>query len=245
MSTVHEPFEQELVSLSAVEAVRVQKEMAARRRQRDNKEGYLFIAPWLIGFLIFTFLPLLGSIYLAFTDYNLTSAPKWVGLQNFETMFFNDVRYWKSVKATFFYVLTAIPLRLAFALGVAVLLNNGRRLISTYRAAFYAPSIVGGSVAVALMWRRLFSSDGLLNAFLGSMGIPADSAWIGRPETAIWTLILLAVWQFGSPMLIFLAGLRQVPESSYEAAAIDGASVARASSSTSPFRCSRPSSFLT
>jgi len=112
-------------------------------------------------------------------------------------------------------------------LGLAILLNNHRRLISSYRAAYYAPSIVGGSVAVAIMWRRLLGSDGLVNAALGPvmvfLGI-TPAAWIGRPETAIWTLILLAVWQFGSPMLIFLAGLRQIPSELYESAAIDGGS---------------------
>ena len=197
---------------------------AATRRRRETVEGYIFISPWLIGFFVFTLLPLVGSLYLAFTDYNLTSTPEWIGLENFQTMFFDDVRYWKSVKATFFYVFTAVPARLVFALAVAILLNTYRRGISFYRAAYYAPSIIGGSVAVALMWRRIFASDGLFNAVLTFLGIPADTAWIGRPESAIWTLILLGVWQFGSPMLIFLAGLRQIPDSLYESAAIDGAS---------------------
>lgn len=216
---------------SSVPTIPTQSDMvvtkSSAKRRRDNLAGYLFIAPWLIGFFVFTLLPLLGSLYLAFTDYNLTSAPQWIGTQNFERMFFNDVRYWKSVKATFFYVFTAVPARLVFALAVAMLLNNSRRGISFYRAAYYAPSIIGGSVAVALMWRRIFASDGLFNAALAFLGIPAEAAWIGRPETAIWTLILLAIWQFGSPMLIFLAGLRQIPEALYESAAIDGATAWR------------------
>ncbi len=194
------------------------------RQRRETISGYLFISPWLIGFLIFTLIPLLGSLYLAFTDYNLTSAPQWVGLQNFETMFFNDPRYWKSVRATFYYVFAAVPSRLIFALAVAMILDNHRRGVGFYRAAYYAPSIIGGSVAVALMWRRIFASDGVINGFLGLMGVPVSKAWIGLPESAIWTLILLAVWQFGSPMLIFLAGLRQIPDSLYESAEIDGAS---------------------
>ena len=195
--------------------------------RRNNVAGYLFISPWLIAFFAFTIIPIVASLYLAFTDYHLTAAPNWIGTANFERMFFSDPRYWKSVKATFYYVFTAVPLRLIFALGLAVLLNNHRRLISSYRAAYYAPSIVGGSVAVAIMWRRLLGSDGLVNAALGPvmvfLGI-TPAAWIGRPETAIWTLILLAVWQFGSPMLIFLAGLRQIPSELYESAAIDGGS---------------------
>ncbi len=192
-------------------------------RRRDNLAGYLMIAPWLIGFFAFTLIPVLASLYLAFTDYHLTALPVWVGFENFERMFLRDPRYWKSVRATFFYVFTAVPLRLAFALMIAMLLKNSRRGTSVYRAMFYAPSIVGASVAVAIMWRQLFGSEGLVNAGLALVGLPT-APWIGRPETAIWTLILLAVWQFGSPMLIFLAGLRQIPTELYEAASIDGGS---------------------
>jgi multiple sugar transport system permease protein len=191
-------------------------------RQRDQWMGYLFISPWLIGFFIFTLIPIVASLYLAFTDYHLTAAPHWVGISNFVKMFTDDLRYWKSVKATFYYVFAAIPLRLLFALAVAMTLNNTRRAISLYRAAFYAPSIVGASVAVAIMWRQVFGFDGILNAILALFGIPG-TAWTGNPDTAIWTLILLAVWQFGSPMLIFLAGLKQIPRELYESASIDGA----------------------
>lgn len=213
-------------SISSVSQTAIQAtgKKSSVRQRRNNISGYLFISPWLIGFFVFTLLPLLGSLYLAFTDYNLTSAPEWIGVKNFQTMFFDDVRYWKSVKATFLYVFTAVPARLVFALAVAMILNTYRRGVSLYRAAYYAPSIIGGSVAVALMWRRIFASDGLFNASLTLIGLDVSKAWIGRPETSIWTLVLLAVWQFGSPMLIFLAGLRQIPESLYESAAIDGAS---------------------
>ncbi len=184
--------------------------------------GYLFLSPWLIGFFVFTFLPILASFVLAFTDYDIFSAPKWVGLENFYRMFLQDRRYWRSVRATFYYVFTAIPLRLLAALAVAMLLTRGRRLLSVYRAAYYAPSIVGGSVAVAVMWRQVFGTDGLINFLLATFGIPGVS-WLGNPRTAIWTLITLAAWQFGSPMLIFLAGLKQIPAELYEAASIDGA----------------------
>jgi multiple sugar transport system permease protein len=184
--------------------------------------GYLFLSPWLIGFFVFTFLPILASFVLAFTDYDIFSAPKWVGLENFYRMFFQDRRYWRSVRATVYYVFTAVPLRLVAALAVAMLLTRGRRLLSVYRAAYYAPSIVGGSVAVAVMWRQVFGTDGLINFLLAAFGIPGVN-WLGNPRTAIWTLITLAAWQFGSPMLIFLAGLKQIPAELYEAASIDGA----------------------
>ena len=189
------------------------------RRRHDNLMGYLFISPWLIAFLAFTLIPVAASFVLAFTNYDVLNPNwKWVGLQNFDRMFTRDPRYIRSLQATFFYAFLAIPLRLVFALAVAMLLNTNRRMVSSYRAAYYAPSIVGGSVAVAVMWREIFGTDGLINAVLGT-----DVSWLGNPSTAIWTLIILAVWQFGSPMLIFLAGLKQIPREFYEAAAIDGA----------------------
>ena len=196
---------------------------ARRRAWRRNLTGYVFIAPWLIGFLTFTFLPIAVSAVLAFTDFNvLSSSLHWVGLDNFDRMLFRDARYWRAVRATFTYALAAVPLKLAFALALAMLLNNYRRLVSVYRAAYYAPSIVGASVAVAVVWRELFGRSGPINAALASVGI-SGPAWLGNPATAPWTVILLAVWEFGSPMLIFLAGLRQIPTEFYEAAALDGA----------------------
>lgn len=193
-----------------------------RRSRNDNLAAYLFLAPWLIGFFGLTLIPMIASLYLSFTNYDIFSSPRWIGLQNYETMFLNDARYWKSVRATFYYVFTAIPLRLAFALGIAMLLNTGFRLMGLYRAIFYVPSIIGGSVAVALMWRQIFGATGLLNQGLSALGLEGLN-WLGNPRTGIWTLIVLAVWQFGSPMLIFLAGLKQIPQELYEAASIDGA----------------------
>jgi len=182
--------------------------------------GYLFISPWLIGFFLFSLIPIVASLALAFTDYDLLSSDiRFVGLDNFDRMFYHDLRYWKSVRATLNYVAAAVPLRLTFALGVALLLNTKRRGVFFYRAAYYTPSIVGGSVAIAVMWRQIFGTDGLVNGVTG-----LDIRWFGDPRYALWTLISLAVWQFGSPMLIFLAGLRQIPSELYEAASMDGAS---------------------
>ncbi|GAC1643073.1 MAG: sugar ABC transporter permease [Herpetosiphon sp.] len=192
------------------------------RRRNDNAAGYLFIAPWLIGFFAFTLLPMVASLYLSFTDYDIFTSPRWIGIQNFKTMLFEDPLYWKSVTATFYFVFTAVPLRLLFALAVAMLLNTGYKLLGLYRAVFYVPSIIGGSVAVALMWRQIFGPTGLINEALSLVGLHGPN-WLGDPRTGIWTLIILAVWQFGSPMLIFLAGLKQIPGELYEAASIDGA----------------------
>jgi len=200
---------------------------SAGRQRLDNAAGYLFISPWLFGFLALTVIPIIASIFLSFTNYDILSPPRWVGLQNFKKMFFEDPRYWKSVRATLYYALTAVPLRLIVALSVAMLLNTSRRGVALYRALFYVPSVVGDSVAVAVMWRQIFGGDGLVNAFLRLFGLPGKRLWLADPHFAIWTLILLAAWQFGSAMLIFLAGLKQIPYELYESADIDGAGPVR------------------
>lgn len=190
---------------------------------QHNLVGYLFISPWLITFFLFTLIPIAVSLVLSFTDYNvLANHGDFIGLDNFQRMFFEDRRFWRSVNATVRYVIFSVPLRLVFALAVAMLLNTRRRGVGVYRAAFYAPSIIGGSIAVAVMWREIFGSDGLVNFILALLGVDGPN-WLGRPETAIWTLIVLAAWQFGSPMLIFLAGLKNIPKQLYESAEIDGA----------------------
>jgi multiple sugar transport system permease protein len=187
-----------------------------------NLMGYMFISPWLVAFFLFTLIPILASLFLSFTDYNILGQWKFVGLDNFQRMFFEDARYGRAVTATVKYVIFAVPMRLVFALAVAVLLNTDRKGVSFYRAAFYAPSIVGGSIAVAVTWRQIFGNEGLINFLLEVFGLQGPN-WLGNPETAIWTLIILAIWQFGSPMLIFLAGLKNIPQQLYESASIDGA----------------------
>lgn len=218
--TVPVPETAESQSLRARAGLKVR--IGSKDFKQDNFSGYLFISPWLIGFFLFAFIPITISLWLAFTDYDILGKWHYVGLNNFVQMFTKDVRYASAVRATLAYVIISVPLRLAFALGIAVLMNAKRRGVYFYRAAFYAPSVVGSSVAVAVMWRQIFGGDGLMNAFATSLGL-AKVNWLGNTQTAIWTLIILAVWQFGSPMLIFLAGLRQIPQELYEAGAIDGA----------------------
>ena len=138
-------------------------------------------------------------------------------------MLTDDATFWKSFGATLYYVVFSVPLRLIMALTIAMLLVKATKLSGFYRAVYYLPSIIGSSVAVAILWKRIFASDGVLNAILQSLGIPSTTAWLGRTDTAIWTLIILAVWQFGSSMLIFLSGLKQIPVSLYESAKVDGA----------------------
>ncbi|MCG2671290.1 sugar ABC transporter permease [Bradyrhizobium sp. WYCCWR 12774] len=190
---------------------------------RESATGYLFLAPWLIGFFGLTLGPALVSLYLSFTDYDLLSNPRWVGAANYVRIATSDPKFSAAMHVTFLYVALSVPLKLAFALLVAMMLNRGLRGLPLYRAIFYLPSLIGASVAVSVLWRQLFASDGLPNQALKLVGIHGPS-WISNPDTALYTLVALAVWQFGSPMIIFLAGLRQIPKDVYEAAEIDGAS---------------------
>lgn len=186
--------------------------------------GYLFLTPWLIGLFGLTLGPIIYSFYLSFTQFDLLTSPNWVGLQNYERILTNDPKFMASMRVTFLFVLFSVPLKLAFALGVAMLLNKGIAGLTFYRALFYLPSLLGASVAIAILWRTIFSADGLVNQALWTVfGINGPS-WISNPDYALWTLVILGVWQFGSPMIIFLAGLRQIPQDMYEAASLDGAS---------------------
>lgn len=194
----------------------------AKRRLHEDLAGYAFISPWLAGFFAFAVFPILISFYYSFTDYDILATPVFSGLKNFRRML-QDELFWRSLGVTFYYAFVSVPARLAFAFFVALVFRRASRMIRLYQAVYYLPSIVGGSIAIAVMWRRLFMADGALNAGLALIGIESTVSWIGRPDTAIWTLIVLAVWQFGSSMLIFLAGLRQIPVTYYEAASIDGA----------------------
>jgi len=189
----------------------------------DNLTGYVFISPWLIGFIAFMLVPLIVSLYYSFTEYDMLSQAKWVGMKNYINILSDDDTFWSSLKTTFFYTFVAIPFRLIFALLLAILFSQKRKFLGFYRAIYYLPSIIGGSVAAALIWRQLFGSFGALNSFLSLLlGIDYSKAWLASPDTAIWTIILLAIWQFGSSMLIFVAGLKQIPINLYEAAIIDG-----------------------
>ncbi|MBU3177392.1 sugar ABC transporter permease [Clostridium estertheticum] len=189
----------------------------------NNVTGYILIAPWLIGFLIMYAIPMVISLYFSFTKYNLLSTPKFIGIDNFKRMFFNDPSFWKSLGVTFYYVFMLVPLRLIFAFMVAMLLNSKRKFLGLYRAVYYVPSIVGGSVAVSIVWKQIFGNDGVAMSLLSIIGIHQKISFIGNPSTAIWTIISLGVWQFGSAMLIFLAAIKQLPKSIYESASIDGA----------------------
>lgn len=191
-----------------------------------NKYAWLFLLPWLIGLVVLDLIPIVSSLYLSFTRFDLFTTGDWVGLQNYVHMFTQNTRYAKALSVTFRYVLLGVPLQLLMALTLAMILNRGLPFLSLFRAAFYLPSLMGGSVAVALMWRRLFGADGVFNQLLAFVGVEFSPSisWVSHPNYNLYTLILLLMWAFGSPMIIFLAGLKQIPQELYEAAAIDGAS---------------------
>ncbi|MFC5834079.1 carbohydrate ABC transporter permease [Nonomuraea insulae] len=195
---------------------------STKRSRREARAAYLFLAPWFVGLLVITIGPIFASLYLSFTDYSLLEEAKWVGFDNYTRMFTEDPRFLASLKVTTIYVIVSVPLQLAFALALALVLDRGLRGLPIYRSIFYLPSLLGGSVAIAILWRKVFGADGLVNAVLAVFGIEGPG-WVGDPDTALSTLILLHVWTFGAPMIIFLAGLRQIPASYYEAAAVDGA----------------------
>jgi multiple sugar transport system permease protein len=196
-----------------------------RRRAAETRAGYAFLTPWLLGFFALTAGPMLASLYLAFTDYNLFAAPSWVGLENFRLLF-DDPRFIQSAKVTLTYAVLGTPIKLAAALAVAMLLNTAHQGKGFYRSVFYAPSLIGASVSIAIVWKAMFIDNGIVDRLGQSVGLEAGG-WVGNPDMTMPMFILLTVWQFGAPMVIFLAGLKQVPAELYEAASVDGAGPVR------------------
>ncbi|GAA0896440.1 MULTISPECIES: carbohydrate ABC transporter permease [Streptomyces violaceusniger group] len=194
----------------------------AAKRERQGA-AWVFLSPWVLGAAVLTLLPMAVSLYLSFTDYDMFDAPRWIGFRNYTQMFTEDPRYWRSVITTLTYVVIAVPLQLLLALAVAIALKSVKRGKGFYRSAFYAPSLLGASMSIALVWRAIFNDGGSVDNLLSGMGIDIGG-WINKPGWAILSVALLTIWQFGAPMVIFLAGLQQIPAELYEAAAVDGAS---------------------
>lgn len=201
--------------------------MKGSLKQKLNTEkaaGIICTLPFTIGFLFFMMIPMAISLYYAFCEYTILTPAKFTGVSNLIKLV-NDDTYWQSLRVTLKFAFISVPLRLVFALIVALLLFRSSKLTGFYRVIYYLPSILGGSVAISILWKRMFATDGLINAALVGMGIKSAEgfSWLGNEKSALWTLIILAVWQFGSSMLIFLAALKQIPTSLYEAAQVDGA----------------------
>jgi multiple sugar transport system permease protein len=189
---------------------------------QENTAGYIFSLPFIIGFSMFMLVPMILSLYYSFCKYDIQSAPKFIGFQNYINIF-HDASFWKAMGVTCYYALIGTPLKVVFALIIALILVHNTKLTPFYRAAYYLPSIIGGSVAIAILWRRMFEPTGTINAIL-SLVFPGikNFNWFGE-GSAIWVLIILTVWQFGSSMLIFLSALKQISKELYEAAVVDGA----------------------
>lgn len=201
------------------------KRKLTRAEKQEERAGFLFLSPWIVGLVAITIGPMAASLYLSFTDYNMLQPPQWTGLENYTRMM-DDARLLNSLKVTFLFVFISVPLQLLAALVLALVLDRGLRGMNLYRSIYYLPSLLGGSVAIAVLWRQIFGTEGLINQVLGFFGIEGHG-WISDPSTALGTLMILNIWTFGAPMIIFLAGLRQIPTMYYEAASMDGASKLR------------------
>jgi oligogalacturonide transport system permease protein len=185
-------------------------------------QAFLYLMPWIAGFCLLQLYPFISSFYHSFTHYQISSKAIFCGLDNFVALLTRDAEFWKSFRITLLYTIYTVPGKLIMALAVAVFLNRELKGINFIRTIYYVPSLFGGSVAISILWRALFMDNGVVNAFLGKLSIPAIQFW-GDPHTALPTICLLEIWQFGSSMVMFLAALKQVPKSLYEAAEIDGA----------------------
>lgn len=201
--------------------IRVNKKHHAGFESRQ-RIGYLYILPWVIGVLSFQLYPFMVSIYYSFTNYSISATHKFVGFQNYITMLTRDPDFVNSLLVTFRYVFMSVPMKIIFALIIALLLNMKLRGMNFFRTVYYLPSILGGSVAVSILWRNLFETEGVINRILANLSID-PVYWLTSPKVALFTISLLSVWQFGSSMVFFLAGLKQIPNELYEASMIDGA----------------------
>jgi len=191
--------------------------------QRDSIWAYMFISPWLIGFLIFTLSPMVASLYYSFSNYNIISAPIWTGLANYIKLFAEDPLFWHSLRVTIKFAILALPLNLIVGFTIAVLLNQEIPGVNIWRTMYFLPSVIAG-VAVALLWVRIFNTRiGLLNPFLRSIGIANPPGWLQDPTWAVPSLVIMGLWSVGGSMIIYLAGLQGIPTTLYEAAKIDGA----------------------
>ena len=201
------------------------KQPRLRAQERENqRNGILFALPWLLGFAIFIAYPLCASLYYSFCTYDAIRPARWVGLQNYQRLFFEDPLFWKSLSNTLYMVAFGLPIGLVASLGIAMLLNQKVRGIALYRTLYYLPSITP-VVATSILWMWLLNPEmGLVNLFLKGVGVANPPAWLTDPFWSKSALILMSLWGVGGGMVIYLAALKDVPEALYEAAALDGAS---------------------
>jgi oligogalacturonide transport system permease protein len=191
-------------------------------KQKHDYIGLLYILPWMLGFCVFQLYPFLLSFIYSFTDLKVAGDFKFIGLDNYIRLFTEDPDFLNSVTVTLKYVLFVVPGKLICALIIAMILNMNLKAINLYRTIYYLPSILGGSVAISVLWRVMFMKTGIVNNLTAYLGIPPIN-WLGDPKYALFTISLIEIWQFGSSMVIFLAALKQVPAELYDAAKVDGA----------------------
>lgn len=196
--------------------------MNRKKTMKREYQAYLYILPWILGFAILQLYPFVSSFIYSFTDYTVGAKATFQGLANYKKLFTQDKEFWNSLKVTILFALYTVPGKLIMALAVAMFLNRDLKGINLIRTLYYIPSLFGGSVAVALLWRLMFLDNGVINAILSALHLPVIQ-WLGDTRYALQTICMLEIWQFGSSMVMFLAALKQVPRSLYEAAEIDGA----------------------
>jgi len=199
--------------------------MATRRislARKEEIEGYLFLLPWILGFLLFSLGPVIASMYLGMTKYRGYGQAKWVGFANYQRMFFDDKLFWQSLKVTFVYAAMYLPLGLIMGFAVALMMNQKVRGILVFRTLYYTPAVVSGA-AVAILWQFVFHRDfGVLNNILGWIGID-PIPWMLSEKWALFAFVIMGLWGVGGGMIVYLAGLQGIPTELYEASAIDGA----------------------
>ena len=188
---------------------------------KRNRIGFMYVCIWIFGFLVFQLYPFISSLLYSFTNYDIFHAPEFVGLDNYVKLFTKDREFWNSMAVTLKYTFITVPGKVVLALIIAVILNRNLKGINFIRTVYYIPSLLSGSVAVAILWKVLFMNDGFINSLLGLVHI-GPVKWLGTPDMAVITICMLEIWQFGSSMLIFLSSLKQIPQSLYEAARVDG-----------------------
>lgn len=196
--------------------------MNRKKTMKREYQAYLYILPWILGFAILQLYPFVSSFIYSFTDYTVGAKATFQGLANYKKLFTQDKEFWNSLKVTILFALYTVPGKLIMALAVAMFLNRDLKGINLIRTLYYIPSLFGGSVAVALLWRLMFLDNGVINAILSALHLPVIQ-WLGDTRYALRTICMLEIWQFGSSMVMFLAALKQVPRSLYEVAEIDGA----------------------
>lgn len=195
--------------------------MSKKSFTKRSYQAYLYLLPWFLGLVILQFIPFISSFVYSFNDYTVGSKLDFVGLTNYVKLFTKDRDFWNSLKVTILFALYTVPGKVLLALLVAIFLNRNIKGINAVRTLYYIPSLFGGSVAIALLWRLMFMDNGVMNSMLAKLGIPAVS-FLGDTKLALPTICLLEIWQFGSSMVMLLAALKNVPKELYEAADIDG-----------------------